>query len=459
MFALVLPGLTGCAPGDTSKLGRVKARGELVVATRNSATTYYEAAEGFRGIEYDMAKAFADHLHVELKMVVPGRFQDILTLVADGKVDMGAAGLTVTKAREEKVRFTPPYQTIRQQVVYRLGSKKPDGPADLVGTDIMVTVGTSYVDRLNELKLKYPRLVWRESEEKDSEELLQMVAEGTLAYTIVDSNILDINRPLYPDLRAAFDIQKPESLAWAFPRDEDDSLFQEAVRFQQRLKKSGEIKVLLDRYYGATEGTSYFNISLYQLRIRDRLPLYRRLFEQAGERHGIDWRLLAAISYQESQWNPLATSYTGVQGMMMLTQTTAEHLGVADRLDPEQSIDGGARYIRELIDRIPEQIAEPDRTWMALASYNVGYHHLADARILAGRQGGSPDKWTDVKEVLPLLSRKAYYSELEYGYARGHEPVDFVSRVRRYYDVLVKLEQKEQLQRRNDAIGLKAPAI
>ena len=356
------------------------------------------------------------------------------------------------------MKFAPPYQRINQQLIYRQGTVKPKSVADIVGEDIVVTAGTSYADRLAELRKRYKKLTWEENKELDTEELIQRVAEGTLTFTIADSNIVSANRPLFPDLRIAFDMQRKESLAWAFPVSVDTSLYDEAVKFQRQLKRTGEIKVLLERYYGATDA-DYFNMTLYQLRIQNVLPSYRRLFEEAGQKYGIDWRLLAAIAYQESYWNPRATSPTGVRGLMMLTNATAKQLGVTDRLDPTQSVDGGARYIKQMIDRIPEEVTEPDRTWMALASYNVGFFHLMDAREITKRRKGNPDQWKDIKQNLPLLARPTVYKHLKYGYVRGNEPVIYVSRIRRYYDVLVKLDKKVQEKIRNEAIGLTAPAI
>jgi membrane-bound lytic murein transglycosylase F len=450
--------LAGCEPRPADKLQAVKQSGELVVLTRNSSTTYYEGPDGYLGIEYDMAKAFADHLGVKLRMVVPDHFSEILKMLVNNEADMAAAGLSITKERKKIVRFAPAYQHIRQQVVYRSGTKRPRKISDLIGSEIVVPAGTTYADRLAELKKKYPKLTWTESSRLGVEDLLQMVADGTLAYTIADSNIVDANRILYPDLHVGFEIQHPESLAWAFPLSDDDSLYKAAVHFQRHLRRTGEIKVLLERYYGAAQ-SNYFNITLYQLRIRDQLPLYRSMFQRSGERHDIDWRLLAAISYQESYWNPQAISPTGVEGMMMLTDATAKQLGVTDRLDAEQAIEGGAAYLRSMIDKLPASITEPDRTWMALASYNVGYRHLLDARTLTARQGGNPDKWNAVKERLPLLAKPQYYKQTSAGYARGWEPVEFVGRIRRYFEILVKLQQKERDLRRNYAIDLVAPAI
>jgi membrane-bound lytic murein transglycosylase F len=166
------------------------------------------------------------------------------------------------------------------------------------------------------------------------------------------------------------------------------------------------------------------------------------VFQEVALAYDLDWRLLAAIGYQESHWDPDAASVTGVRGVMMLTQRTATQLGVTDRLDPEQSIEGGARYFKQMRKRLPGRIPEPDRSWMALAAYNMGMGHLRDARKLTQQQGGNPDRWQDVNERLPLLSQEKYYRETRYGYARGYEARQYVENIRRYYDALIWMETR-----------------
>lgn len=193
---------------------------------------------------------------------------------------------------------------------------------------------------------------------------------------------------------------------------------------------------LKERYYGQADVLGYVGTTTFARHLQQRMPRYERHFRQAGEQHRIDWRLLAAIGYQESMWEPEATSKTGVRGLMMLTQRTATAMGVSNRLDPQQSIQGGARYFAEVHAGLPDSISEPDRTWFALAAYNIGGGHLQDARKLTREAGLNPDKWLDVKKILPRLSQKQWYSKTRYGYARGGEPVHFVNNIRRYYDIL-----------------------
>jgi peptidoglycan lytic transglycosylase F len=167
------------------------------------------------------------------------------------------------------------------------------------------------------------------------------------------------------------------------------------------------------------------------------------VFEEVARETGVEWRLLAAISYQESKWDPRAVSPTGVKGMMMLTQATAADLGLDDREDVRQSILGGARYFLEVKDKVPTRVPEPDRTFMALAAYNVGFGHLEDARILTQMHGKNPDVWADVRQHLPLLADERWYPRTKRGYARGREPVGFVHNIRSYYDILLWMAPQE----------------
>lgn len=433
--------MSGCDSRKLPALEQVKAKGVLIVATRNGSTTYYEGPnERPMGFEYDLMKHFADSLGVRLEVVVPGTFSELLPMVENGKAHFAAAGLTVTEARKRKIRFTHPYQQITQQLVYRLGTEPPARVADLVGADIEVMAESSHAERLRELQKDHPQLAWRESQDMESEELLTFVWEQMIDFTVADSNEVTLSQRYYPELRVAFDISAPQSLAWAFPLSDDNSLYDAANEFIDRITKSGELEQIRERYYGHAGKFNYVDTSTFISHISERLPAYRAHFEEAATQTGNDWRLLAAMGYQESHWDPDAVSPTGVRGIMMLTLDTARRLGVSNREDPEQSIMGGARYLNDLRERIPERIPEPDRTWLALAAYNVGLAHLEDARIITQKRGFDPDKWLYVKESLPLLRKQDWYSQTRHGYARGHEPVIYVQNIRNYYDLLVRNE-------------------
>lgn len=458
-MALLLPLLGGCSLMADSSLDAIKRAGEIRVATFAGTTTYYETPDGAEGFEYDLAKAFADHLGVKLRVVVADRYADVVPSLLDGEADFAAAAIIDTPSRRAFVRLTPPYQHISQQVVYRAGTPRPNKIEDLVGREIEVQEGTRDAERLQELKPEYPALRWLETPDRRPEEHLELVWDGMLDLTVADSNVVALTRQYYPELQIAFDLQKPEPVAWAFRPSRDSSLYDAAVQFLDRYRKSGALAQLVDRYYGSAGRSDFVNLTVFRARVFSRLPVYQHMLADAAEQNDLDWRLLAAVSYQESHWDPKSVSFTGVRGFMMLTSATASDLGVLDRHDPQESIEGGARYLRDLLDRLPDRIEYPDRLWLALAAYNVGLAHLEDARILTQKLHGNPDKWNDVKRQLPLLSDPKWYEQTKYGYCRGEEPVQFVNRVREYYEVLTKIDNLEKSKNSVLALRLRAPAL
>jgi membrane-bound lytic murein transglycosylase F len=206
--------------------------------------------------------------------------------------------------------------------------------------------------------------------------------------------------------------------------------------FFHELAASGRLPQLVQESSGDTRRFEYEESREFQGHVGDRLPMYRSWFEQAALQTGIDWRLLAAIGYQESKWDPRAESEDGASGIMMLTSDTAQAMGIKNRNDAEQSIFAGARYLEQVREMIPDRIPEPDRTWLTIAAYNVGFGHLEDARIITQAQGKDPDSWTDVRVRLPLLAQQRWADRAKRGYARGWEPVQFVDRIQRYLTLL-----------------------
>jgi len=427
----------GCQHQDS--LQRVLRRGELIVATRNGPTSYYIGPTGnARGFEYDLASRFARHLGVKLKLHVEGELDQLLPDVLAGKADLAAAGLTITDKRKQRVAFGPVYQKIHEQVVYHSGHHRPRSVDDLAKGTLAVLAGSSYEDHLEELKPDHPGLTWKTVNGASIEPLFQKVAEGDVDYTIADSTMVALHRRYFPQVQPAFSIGDSRPLAWAFS-PHDDALRREAEKFFAKLSDQGVLTALQQQYYEHVRDFDFVGVHTFLRHVDQRLPTLRPVFEEASAHTGLDWRLLAAVGYQESHWDSDATSPTGVRGVMMLTQQTAGQLGIDNRLNPKASVMGGAQYLKRLKERLPEHIKEPDRTWMALAAYNIGMGHLEDARVITEIRDGDPDRWLDVKENLPLLSDKRWYSRVKYGYARGQEPAQYVENIRSYYDILVWL--------------------
>ena len=424
-------------------LEQVQERGSLVVLTRNGASAYYTGPDGPTGFEYELARRFADFIGVELEIELVGEVGALIPQLRAGRGDLIAAGLAITPKRQTQIRFGPVYQEAVPLVVYRRGAPRPRDIGDLVDGKLAVLAGSSYIRRLRGARELYPDLHWEEVANVGIETLLEDVDEGEIDYTVIDSTAFALNRPFYPGVVKAFDLGVADRIAWGFSAGNDDSLVQQARLFFHYLELTGELAAIRARHYEHFEDYDHVATYDYLSAIRERLPSLRRMFVEAAERNGLDWHLLAAVGYQESHWKPDAASPTGVRGIMMLTLPTASQLGVENRLDPAQSIAGGARYLRRMIDRIPETVEHPDRAWMALAAYNIGYQHLMDARVLTRRQGGDPDRWGDLKERLPLLSRRNHYTTLDHGYARGWMAVRYVENIRIYHSILTWLDQRD----------------
>jgi len=430
--------LVGTCSQPPGILEQIRQSGVLKVVTRNSPTAYYLGVEGPEGPEYELASGFARWLGVEVSFRVAPSGTAALSEILHNRAHVAAAGIVASEDRRARLAFGPTYQLIKQHIVYRQQERPPRTAADLAGKQIEVVAGSTHAQALAALVAQVPGLKYTEVPGVDQLDLLARVSSGDIDYTVADSSEFSIGRHFHPDLRTAFELAESEPIAWALnPRD--DSLAPLVRKYFDKLENDGSLASILDRYYAAADRFDYLDSLNFVRRVQERLPELRPWFEEAGRETGFDWRLLAAIAYQESKFDAQATSPTGVRGVMMLTDDTAARVGVSDRLDPRSSILGGARYLVEVRGKVPDRIPEPDRTWLALAAYNVGFGHLEDARILAQRLGGNPDSWNDVRARLPLLAQERWYTQTKHGYARGWEPVRFVDNVRNYRDVLVWL--------------------
>ena len=453
MLIITLAGLIGTCSSPPPILDQVLETGELRVVTRSSPTSYTITPDGPTGPEYDLVRAFAEELGVALVIESVDSVSEILPILLSGHAHMAAAGLSVTETRLEYLNFGHPYNSVDVHLIYKLGTGRPRSIDDIFDRSIEIVASSSHVDILEDLQAEHPELTWTENAVVEFADLLTKVAMGEVELTVADSPDFNIQRHFYPDLRIALDLNLEDQIAWAFPKGSADSLLARADEFIISADHSGMLARVHDRYYGHTEKYDYVGTRNFIRHFESRLPRYRATFEAAGADWGVDWRLLAAIGYQESHWRAHAVSPTGVRGIMMLTQATADYLGIEDREDPTASILGGAQYFARQTERVADTVAEPDRTWMALAAYNVGFNHVKDARMIVERLGGNPVSWVDLSEALPLLAQRKWYSQLPYGYARGWEPVLYVNNIRAYYNILKWLTEQEESLESETATG------
>lgn len=445
--AVPLLAFSGCERAPPASV-----RGEpgiSVIVLPGPATWFTGPNDQVSGFDHDLLTRFARERGVPLKVTVADGAASLLAKLGRGEAQLGAGGLLQAASMSHSgldtdggraLAWSTGYHAVEPVLIYNVDGFRPRRWSDLDRATVAYAAHTGLDGPLAAVRLAHPEVTWQALDVPSADALIAQVADGTLNYAVVASSDAAVARNIYLDFDVAFTAGPRREFAWAvapgYPelRDALDAFF-------ARLRRDGTLARLADRYFGNAEQVERIDAGVFHERIRKALPEWRKTFVEAQAKSGIEWRLLAAIAYQESQWDPVATSETGVRGLMQLTEETARHLGVADRLDARQSALGAARYLADLKRKLPARIPEPDRTWLALAAFNIGTAHLEDARILAQRQKLNPDLWSDVRKVLPLLAEPEYYITAKYGYARGGMPVAFVGRVRAYYDILLRTEQ------------------
>jgi len=435
MFGLATALILASCAQEPAALEMIRNRGELRVVTVNAPTAYYLGAHGPDGLEYELAMALTNELGVNLVMYPVADIKSMQQELASGRADIAAAQITWDPSWKDIALPSEPYDQIGQLVVYPRGKKRPRSTLQIENSRLAVRGGSPQERILERMKKTVaPDLDWIATAPLNADPL-EDIDSGQADYAVIDAREFSFSRHLYPNIRVGFTLPQQRAVQWMIGREETD-LLHTVNRFIRKLKHSARLSRMIRESSGDLRDFQYEESREFRMNLQSRLRRYQPWFEQAGEESGIDWRLLAAIGYQESKWNPQAQSGDGAAGIMMLVSTTATAMGIEDRMDPKQSIFAGARYFAEVKDKLPERIQEPDRTLFALASYNMGFGHLEDARILAQSRGKNPDSWADVREQLPLLAQERWYTQAKHGYARGWEPVQFVDRVQRFLTLL-----------------------
>jgi membrane-bound lytic murein transglycosylase F len=420
--------------GRLNTLQKILINEQLTILTQNNANSYYIYRESPMGFEYDLARAFASRLGVDLRVSTPSWSRLIPSLQREAG-DIIAAGMTITEQREKKIAFSVPYMNVQQMVIAHKDRAGLQDLDDLAGLTIHIRRHTSYQRRLQELREQGVELNIKVHDNVPTEEFIRLVANKDIQLTVADSNIAQLNRRYYPDVRMAFPISEKQTLGWGV-RKTDHTLRKAINDFLASAQEDGTFARIYQRYYASASIFDYVDVKKFHQRIETRLPKYESTIKKEASEYGFDWRLIAAVIYQESHFDPHATSYTGVQGLMQVTQDTAREMGISNRLHPQQSIHAGVKYLFRQYKRFDHILEHDQRIRFALASYNIGYGHVRDAQRLARKQGLEPNAWSSMQKTLPLLRKPKYYSQTRYGYARGTEPVRYVKRIFSYYDIL-----------------------
>ncbi|WP_392566591.1 membrane-bound lytic murein transglycosylase MltF [Utexia brackfieldae] len=421
------------------KLEQVHFRRELRIGMLRSLTPFYinsRAPNKLSGFEYSLLSRYARLEEVDLKVVFADTLTELLTQLEENNIDLIAEELQGHTNYKEKVIASMPYYSAVQQLVYLKEQIKPYSFNDINGK-LLVAVNSPQSHMLSKLSNEYTHLKWEQSAVFNQEELLKLVATKEIDYTIADALTISVMRRIYPALTVAFSTDEAQPLHFYFTKSSDRSLLSSINQFIKQSQQNGTIERLENRYFSYIDDFDYVDTRQFLRAIENTLPQFEAYFKEYAQQYHFDWRLIAAMSYQESHWNPHATSSTGVRGIMMLTQNTADDLGVSDRLNAQQSIRGGTQYLGNLVKRISTNVPEEERVWHALVAYNMGYGHLLDVRRLARHLGKNPDNWTDLKQVLPLVSLDKYQPYLKYGRAKGYQALHFVNSIQQYYVSLV----------------------
>lgn len=440
----------------TPQLTQVRDRGYLRVATLINPTIYVPDKNQPQGLEYDLVTRFAHRLGLHVKFIVAKNIDDAYRLVDENKADFAAAGLVVSLSRERLFRYGPSYVSVRRQLVYRQGVPKPKSLQDIGDALLAVEQGSSNQNWLTEQAQKgllspdgasTSPASPAESDPHDYTIQVQLedtgintlkaLETGAVDYAVMLSHETMLGQKISNKIRVATNLGPPVSFAWAFSRHADKSLYNAAVRYFSEIRSNHELKNLIDRHYAQFEQLDQRLAQQFLDDVESRIAPYLSAFKAAGEKYDIDWRLLAAMGYQESKWQPDAASHQGAYGLMQITLPTAQDLGLHDRGDPVKSIMSAAKYLAQLRSQVPENAKEPDLTYFAIAAYNIGIGHLSDALKLTAAQGGDPDRWQDVRDRLTELSDPKIYRKLRYGYARGEETVQYVENIRALHDLMI----------------------
>jgi membrane-bound lytic murein transglycosylase F len=412
------------------------AQHDLVVLTRPGPLTHTgDETIGISGLERDMAEAFAQELGVgvQFKVVHP---EDLEESIADGAYHIAAAWLS--PLADAGIAATPPLFMTRDVLAQHDAALPLTDVSQLSGKTVHVMAGSRQAATLRQLAAKTPEVSIVEIGQGTIVDLLGKLGDGQVEYVVMDGHMEDLANQFVPNLRTSLRLSEEQPIVWLLGPHPNAELATRANAFVERIRRDGTLARLEERYFGHVRRLKQADVTRFLGMMESTLPKLRPLFQAAEAASGLDWRLLAAVAYQESHWDSNATSYTNVRGIMMLTEETADRLGVSNRLDPRQSIMAGARYINILRDMLPAEVGEPDRTWLALAAYNIGPGHMNGARTIAKQLKADPNAWYEMKRILPLLARPQYYARLKAGRARGGEAVILVENIRSYYDILLR---------------------
>ena len=431
-----------------SRLEQIIKRDTLIAITDYNSTNYFIYRGTPMGYQYERARELADHLRVELKVITENNIDSAIQILKQGTGDLIAMDLTINFSRRKQIDFIDPHYQTRQMLVQR----KPKGwrnmrtydqvekhlirsPIQLIGKTVHVQKNTVYVSRLKNLMEEMGDSIHIVQVDHDTEELIKRVANGDIKYTVADEHIAKVNQRYYPDIDTRTALSFPQNVAWAV-KPGNDTLRRTINDWQQSFKGSYYANVLHNKYFKNPRSKRIFHSAYYSLNDL-RLSEYDEIIKEEAKELGWDWRLLASMIYQESQFSENARSWAGAYGIMQMMPQTMRRFSIDSSSSIKEQINAGIEYIKWLDHQFKDKIEDPEeRKKFILASYNVGLAHVMDAMRLAEKYGKDPTKWNEnVAYYLRQKSKPEFYQDsvVRYGYARGEEPFKYVNQIYERY--------------------------
>ena len=429
------------------------------VALRVNPTSYYWQDGEATGFDYKLLQSFANHMHAKIKIIPVATAAKAIDLLKEQKVDMAAGALGQTQMYAKHFEISEPYYQSKQYLIYRYPDIKPRSFGEILPADIDVSANPNHIELLGKLAQKYngesthanldlkPNDAnsnpWYLHPDTPSHKLIKMVNLGLIRYALADAHELSATQFLYPYVKIAFTVSENAPIVWLFNREPEKTSSQHLVHLANDLfatmQESGELDRLTKSHPEHFELLPYAEKLTFIESAYRKLSEHKRYFQMAANKYHFDWKLIAAMAYQESHWEPQAVSPTGVKGIMMLTKEIAQRYKVHDRLDAYQSIMAGSQYLDELLSKIPSEIPAPDRVWMALAAYLAGYGHLEDAFRVTRKRGAGTNSWVELSHSLELLKKPEWYQNSRHGKPRD-DVVTYINNIRNYQFLLSLLE-------------------
>ncbi|MGZ3775151.1 MAG: membrane-bound lytic murein transglycosylase MltF [Pseudobdellovibrionaceae bacterium] len=419
---------------EQESLSRVQSKGELVVLTTEDPLIFSKSKNGeTTGIDHDLVESFSQSYNLPVRLVVLPNEESVLNALAKGEGDLAAARLR-TVPDNSAYLIGPAYEDTHLSL-YCHRKAQVENIQDLNGKNLLILQKDLFPGFAKYFDSVAAQIQIVEIKNKNLKQLFLANSQNQNNCILAENYSGDFYSRFFPQFEKVTALPETYSLSWLLKADNHD-LLQLVRAWYQKASREDEIMRILDRYKSNSDELDSKDIFEFFKKIRTTLPLYKKAFKEAAKEQELPWQLIASVAYQESHWEEKAISFTGVRGLMQLTEDTADHLGVEDRTDPVQSISGGAKYLRYLLDKLPQNINSQDRLTLALAAYNIGWAHLKDAQKLAERMGRNPYSWRHLRKILPMLAEPERSADFQYGAARGYETVEFVERVKAFYTLL-----------------------